>query len=443
MKKRKKVDRNKEAYEENPYTEGDYAGGSYDDAAYDGTGYGEDYYGEDASGEGYDGAAYGEDVSGEDYDAEGAGSSYDDGTYDGTGYGEGYDPESAGSSYDEGNYDDTETGEPVQRKNSAKNKLLIALPFIIVILILVMILVITGEKKTEKTVLLEKEGYSVTSQEEKDPAIRITLDGSPSADSTWVMEMPENRFLEVKEAGQEKKGKAEYILTPKEDGVTEITFTRKAEARGISYEIVRVTLPVIVSSEEGKLSLAFEDDMDIRLGSMVGAADTDKPYLISNQEDGTASITLTDNKDDWYFEDPDNVVRISTLVDSDGRQSYTVTADTVSGQATTAEKEDPESLYYFEMQMVDGVETAVPVKGTPKKGSDEKLKEVPIDDGFENPYTSILDQYKGHSSKAEDGSTKTLILAISKKSNVTEFIDATVSPEGVVQLAPGKAPEGE
>ena len=131
------------------------------------------------------------------------------------------------------------------------------------------------------------------------------------------------------------------------------------------------------------------------------------------------------------------------MVDSDGRQSYTVTADGGSEQAAADEKEDPDSLYHFEMQMVDGVETAVPVKGTPKNGSEGKVKEVPPDDGFENPYTAILDRYKGHSSKAEDGSRKTLILAISKKSDVTEFIDATVSPEGVVQLAPGQAPEGE
>ena len=434
MKKRKKVDRNKEAYDETAY-DGDASGEGYDDGAYDGTAYDETGYGEASSGEGYDDGAY--DETG--YSEASSGKGYD-GAYDenADAYVTPQDgPASAGPLYD------PETGEPVQRKISAKNKLLIALPFIIVILILVMILVITGEKKTEKTVLLERGGYSVTAQEEKDPDLRITLDGSPSTDSTWAMDMPENRFLEVREAGQEKKGKAEYILSPKEEGETEITFTRKAEVRGVSYEVVRVTLPILVSLEEGKLSLDFEDDMDIRLGSMVGAADTDKPYLIRNEEDGTASITLTDSKDDWYFEDPDNVVRISTMVDSDGRQSYTVTADDGSEQAAVDEKEDPESLYHFEMQMVDGVETAVPVKGTPKNESEGKVTEVPPDDGFENPYTAILDQYKGHSSKAEDGSRKTLILAISKKSDVTEFIDATVSPEGVVQLAPGQAPEGE
>ena len=58
-----------------------------------------------------------------------------------------------------------------------------------------------------------------------------------------------------------------------------------------------------------------------------------------------------------------------------------------------------------------------------------------------NPYASIVEKYRGYSSDAEDGSKKALILAINLSKNTTEFLDASVSSDGSVSLAPGQEPK--
>ena len=387
----------------------------------------------------YNGNSYGEDA----YDTD----SYEEGVYEDDSYDEAsYD----GNTYEEdayhGNTDDEDTelndtapdglrsGEPVAEKISMKRKLLIVLPLLIVIMILALILFFTREKKEEKQVLLEKGGYTVTTQGEKDGKLRLLLDGSPSKDSSWILEAEETIFLEIQQDGKEKNGKAEYLLTPKEAGEVKLSFVRKAEVQGISYELVRVSLPVLVTDDNGP-SLLFEDGSDIVLGSIAGGLTTDMPYLIRNSGDGTAVVTLPDKSSDWYFTDPDGIVDISVMNDEEGRRCYRFKSRTSATEADPGEG-DTESSSEFEVSSETAAEL-LPFLGV---SLPEDAVEV-TEEQVANPYASIVEKYRGYSSDAEDGSKKALILAINLSKNTTEFLDASVSSDGSVSLAPGQEPK--
>jgi len=387
----------------------------HDEASYDG-----DLYEEDA----YDTDSYEENEYEDD--------SYDDNSYEEDAYYGNVEDEVA--ELNNAAPDDPLPLKPGMEKISMKRKLLIVLPLLIVILILALILFFTREKKEEKQVLLEKGGYTVTTQGEKDGKLRLFLDGSPSKDSSWTLEAEETIFLEIQQDGKEKNGKTEYLLTPKEAGEVQLSFVRSAEVQGIAYELVRVSLPVLVTNDNG-LSLLFEEGSDIVLGSIAGGITTDTPYLIRNSEDGTAVVTLPDKSSDWYFTDPDGIVDISVMNDEEGRRCYRFKSRISAAEADTGEG-DTESSSEFEVSSETAAEL-LPFLGV---SLPEDAVEV-TEEQVANPYASIIEKYRGYSSDAEDGSKKALILAINLSKNTTEFLDASISSDGSVSLSPGQEPK--
>jgi len=311
-----------------------------------------------------------------------------------------------------------------------KRKLLVAIPMLVIIAIIVVILILTRDKGTEEQVLLADSGYPVT-VEAAGSELRVTLDGSKTKDFTWSAKIENEDMISVVLQGEEKKGKATYEISPKVAGYTSVEFSRSGNGDEAGNTAVSIVFPVLVYDENGKLLVSPTDEAYIRTLNEVGGVSLEYPFLLENREDGTAVITFPKGESDWLFLDPDGIVGTETMIGPDGENMRSVSrinaVEMNSGESEEAAREG----VYWEVEMDD--------QGKPHMVFKEKKPEQSSNEA--DYYDTQKEKYKGHSSIAEDGSVSTLLLAISKSQNVTEFIRVNIDSEGSIWIAMTNEPK--
>ncbi len=85
--------------------------------------------------------------------------------------------------------------------------------------------------------------------------------------------------------------------------------------------------------------------------------------------------------------------------------------------------------YHMEVVVKDGEPQLVQVKDEATEASEADY------------YDTQAEKYKGHSSIADDGSGSTLLLAISKSQNATEFIHVKINKDGQIVISTGEEPK--
>ena len=314
-----------------------------------------------------------------------------------------------------------------------KRKLLVAIPILAIIAIIVVILILTRDKGTEELILLQDSGYPITLSE-KEAELKITLDGSKTKDFSWSFHAENEDLITVTAQGEEKKGKVTYVISPKVTGLSEVEFTRTGTVAGTETTVVSIVLPVLVYEEEGKLFVRHAEDAYLSALNETGGATLEYPYFLENQEDGTAVITFPKGDSDWTFIDPDGVVGTEFLVGPDGEAMRNVYRIATGGNTSSSEEAGAEEIpegYYW------GVEKDE--EGNPQF----KLIKYEETDGGSDYYDEQVEKYKGHSSVESDGSATTILLAMSKSQNVTEFIQVNIDSDGSIRIALGEEPKQE
>ena len=311
-----------------------------------------------------------------------------------------------------------------------KRKLLVAIPILAIIAIIVVILILTRDKGAEEQVLLSDSGYPV-SVAEAGSELRVTLDGSKTKDFLWSAKVENEDLISIALQGEEKKGKATYMISPKMDGYTSVEFTRAGNGEGAENTAVSIVFPVLVYRENEKLQVSYTDEAYIRTLNETGGVSLEYPFLLENREDGTAVITFPKGESDWLFLDPDGIVETETMIGPNGENMRNVyrlsTGETNSGDA---EEPVASGEGYWEIESDEQGKGHLVFK--------EKKTEQSSEADY---YDTQKEKYKGHSSIAEDGSGSTLLLAISKSQNVTEFIRVNIDAEGSIWIAMGDEPK--
>ena len=315
-----------------------------------------------------------------------------------------------------------------------KRKLLVAIPILLVMAALILILIFTRDKGAEEQKVLADSGYPV-SLEEAGTDLRVTLDGSKTGDLTWSVKAENEDLISIAMQGEEKNGKATYVISPKVAGYTTVEFTRAGNGEGAENTAVRIAIPILVYEEEEKLRVTNAEEAYIRTLNETGGASLEYPYLLENRDDGTAVITFPKGESDWLFVDPDGIVGTGTMIGPEGenlRNVYRLPSVEAAPDTSDTSEEKAERLpegYRWGVEMdAQGRSHFVLVKDEPEQSSEADY------------YDTQKEKYKGHSSIAEDGSGSTLLLAISKSQNVTEFIDVRLDGYGGITISLGKEP---
>lgn len=311
-----------------------------------------------------------------------------------------------------------------------KRKLLVVIPSLVLIAIIVIILILTRDKGAEEQVLLADSGYPVT-VEEAGSELRVTLDGSKTEDFSWSAKVENEDLISVSLQGEEKKGKATYVISPKVAGYTGVEFTRAGNGEGAENTAVSIVFPVLVYEEDANLRVSRTDEAYVSTLNDVGGVSLEYPFLLENREDGTAVITFPKGESDWLFLDPDGIVEAGTMIGPNGENMRSVSrinaVEMNSGESEEAAREG----VYWEVEMDD--------QGKPHLVFTEKKPEQSSTEA--DYYDTQKEKYKGHSSIAEDGSGNALLLAISKSQNVTEFVRVNIDSEGSIWIAMTNEPK--
>lgn len=308
-----------------------------------------------------------------------------------------------------------------------KKKLIVAIPILVVIAVIVLILILTRDKEEDQDRFFADSGYPV-SIEENGANLKVTLDGSKTKDLSWSVKVNDEAIVSVEPKGEEKKGKATFLVSPKQGGLVDVEFIRSGAESGSEVTAVNLVLPVLVQEEEGKLKAFCAEEAYIRSLNETGGSELEYPYFLENHEDGTAAITFPKGDSDWVFVDPDGVVRTGASVGENGESIRNVYREANSAEEPEAE----ESSKTYRMEYVKGEDGKTGFKFVEVEKADAPAPDF---------YDTEAEKYKGHSSIAEDGSGSTLLLAISKSQNVTEFIDVKISEGGRITLSLGKEPK--
>lgn len=322
-----------------------------------------------------------------------------------------------------------------------KRKLIIISPLIVVVVILCVILFLTRDKG-DRVTLLEGTDYPVI-YETDGQKMTLTLDGSKTKELKWKAEAEDGDVVEVAENGEETKGKATYIISPKMEGLTNVIFTRSGEDGGVELEAVRLRIPVFVtkaeSAEEGELTAFYREEAAILSEAFVAGKNTEYPFLLQNTEDGV-EISFPKGRDSWRFRDPNGVIGTTAFLDEEGQASLLLSRNEFSGESGKLEVEEVEWVipkYHIEKVKRGDEELEILVPDGTEKDTSVSTEEA--ESGTATGQDEIFERYAGSSVTEEDGTIKTVLVAAFGE--VVEFIDVKITPEGIITATLGKEPK--
>ncbi|SDB50696.1 hypothetical protein SAMN02910298_02578 [Pseudobutyrivibrio sp. YE44] len=143
-------------------------------------------------------------------------------------------------------------------------------------LIVIAVLLIT-DQATPKTYY--DEGYPVKSKELKDGGLKITVDGSKSADVPWEYQELEDSPIEYKVKAS-SDAKLTITIAPVKSGYETIKLTKVRRINELDYPVATLYLDVVVAAgEKGFVAKLVQVDERVSEG-ILGAEDTDEPYYI-------------------------------------------------------------------------------------------------------------------------------------------------------------------
>ena len=149
---------------------------------------------------------------------------------------------------------------------------------------------------------------------QKDNNIVFRLKDKNNYDIPWQIE-EESGIVEVSTEGEGTGKKVSFILIPKAPGITDLRLYKSRELFGFNIDIVSVVIPVnITENETGMVVNVLGSPSLTDNGGGVGGKNTDNPYVLINNGDGTARVVFVKGQNDWRISDDSNMTNLEWSV---------------------------------------------------------------------------------------------------------------------------------
>ena len=196
--------------------------------------------------------------------------------------------------------------------NKKQKFMIIGIIVAILLVIGIIALIVAGINKG-KVRLFTDTDYPCWYKQKKENIV-LSIDGRVTSDNNWNVEVGSDS-VELLSRGKESGGKVKYTLTPKAAGLCDIRFYKMKEVAGYEYEMVSVYIPAYVEEvEEGLVVRILEDPELVDNGGADGGRNTDYPYLLMDQNDGTGKILFINGQNDWRVTSDNDMVFIENIV---------------------------------------------------------------------------------------------------------------------------------
>ena len=193
-----------------------------------------------------------------------------------------------------------------------KRYFIIAIAVLLVILGVLVYIGIAGA--SSNTDLFAQSDYPVKYSLKKGNMV-VKLDGHRSRDLKWSFDITDDTKVAVAQSGFEFNGKAKYIITPKEEGLTRVRFFRTRNIAGSDINVAEIHMPIFVTNTNGVLNVTFLSDPYLVDAPLIIGEATANPVFIEDNEEGSSVIRFANGQGDWGVENPDNVLSINISAD--------------------------------------------------------------------------------------------------------------------------------
>lgn len=177
---------------------------------------------------------------------------------------------------------------------------------------------------------------------QKDNNIVFRLKDKNNSDVPWQIE-EESGIVEVATKGEGTGKKVSFTFAPKAPGITDLRLYKSKELFGFNIDIVSVEIPINITENESGLAVNMLGAPTLTdNGGGVGGKDTDNPYVLLNNGDGTARVVFVKGQNDWRISDSSNMANLEWAVIEENMDScwisenasYDPNAEVVSTEAT-------------------------------------------------------------------------------------------------------------
>ncbi len=195
-----------------------------------------------------------------------------------------------------------------------KKKILIAGIAVLLFAVLLAVIIINVNKGKVK--LFTDSNYPCM-YKSRDNNVVFQLNDKNNYDIPWQIE-EDGGIVDASVKNDGKGRKAVYTLSAKAPGMTELRLYKTKELLGFEVEIVSVRIPVNISENEtGMVLNVFGSPTLTDNGGAVGGRNTDNPYILLNNGDGTAKVVFVKGQNDWTVSDSSNMASIEWNIADD------------------------------------------------------------------------------------------------------------------------------
>ena len=177
---------------------------------------------------------------------------------------------------------------------------------------------------------------------QKDNNIVFRLKDKNNYDVPWQIE-EESGIVEVSAKGKKTGKKVSFSFAPKAPGITNLKLYKSRELFGFNIDIVSVEIPINITENESGMAVnvlgvpTLTDN-----GGGIGGKNTDNPYVLLNNGDGTARVVFVKGRNDWRISDVSNMANLEWSVIEENMDScwisenpsYDPDAEVVSTEST-------------------------------------------------------------------------------------------------------------
>ena len=177
---------------------------------------------------------------------------------------------------------------------------------------------------------------------QKDNNIVFRLKDKNNSDVPWQIE-EESGIVEVSAKGKKTGKKVSFSFAPKAPGITNLKLYKSRELFGFNIDIVSVEIPINITENESGLAVNMLGTPTLTdNGGGIGGKNTDNPYVLLNNGDGTARVVFVKGRNDWRISDVSNMANLEWSVIEENMDScwisenpsYDPDAEVVSTEST-------------------------------------------------------------------------------------------------------------
>lgn len=177
---------------------------------------------------------------------------------------------------------------------------------------------------------------------QKDNNIVFRLKDKNNSDVPWQIE-EESGIVEVATKGEGTGKKVSFTFAPKAPGITDLRLYKSKELFGFNIDIVSVEIPINITENESGLAVNMLGTPTLTdNGGGIGGKNTDNPYVLLNNGDGTARVVFVKGRNDWRISDVSNMANLEWSVIEENMDScwisenpsYDPDAEVVSTEST-------------------------------------------------------------------------------------------------------------